>query len=147
MCGYMTTETEVRYIVEEMSSGEAEQINHLDFLAATLDQKKFLTQEKLRSVFQYFDIDKSGFITKANLKEAMARRGRKLADDDLDEMIKFEEFYNMMVSDVAEPTADSLLLSKSGNIRTGGNLDNPLTLSGRPARTDPSLGESRRNRV
>ncbi len=43
------------------------QINYTEFLVATLDVKKFISETKLRSVFSIFDTDGSGTITEENL--------------------------------------------------------------------------------
>lgn len=37
-------------------------IRYSEFIAATLDQRKYLTQEKIRGLFTYFDSNNSGFI-------------------------------------------------------------------------------------
>ena len=57
-------------------------------MSATLDPKTFFTEEKLKLLFRYFDIDDSGYITADNLKEAMAREGRELPDDVITSMIE-----------------------------------------------------------
>lgn len=50
-------------------------INYSEFLAATVNVKVLLNDNLLMSLFQRFDIDNSGYITKENLKEAFARSG------------------------------------------------------------------------
>ena len=66
-----------------------------------------MNKENLLVAFKHFDIDNSGWITVANLKEVMARAGRKIMNEVLkgwinendnarDGQINFEEFYAMM---------------------------------------------------
>eukprot|EP01017_Pseudomicrothorax_dubius_P038267 TRINITY_DN5706_c0_g1_i1.p1 TRINITY_DN5706_c0_g1~~TRINITY_DN5706_c0_g1_i1.p1 ORF type:complete len:555 (+),score=107.49 TRINITY_DN5706_c0_g1_i1:55-1719(+) len=106
-CGYTDSQAEIRRLVEEMNYGEAEQINYMDFIAATLDERKFLTKEKLWAVFKHFDTDDTNYITKENLTETMARMGRKLPDEVIEEMVRtldhnndgkiyFQDFLQMM---------------------------------------------------
>ena len=38
-------------------------INYSSFLAATINQNEFLTETKLKSLFEYFDVSKNGYIT------------------------------------------------------------------------------------
>ncbi|CAD8069401.1 unnamed protein product [Paramecium sonneborni] len=81
-------------------------IKYSEFLASCIDERKFITKEKLSSLFQIFDTDNSGFITKLNIKEAFARNGKQISDKQIDEMIaeidpnhdnkiSFEEFCQM----------------------------------------------------
>jgi hypothetical protein len=67
-----------------------------------------LTREKLWAVFKHFDVDNSNCITIDNLKDAMARSGRMVPEEDLRAMISeistdgkvhFEEFCALMTSE------------------------------------------------
>ena len=58
-------------------------INYSEFLAATIEVKQVLTEEKLWAIFKYFDTDDSGFITTENLKQAFAKTGKKITDKDI----------------------------------------------------------------
>jgi len=75
-----------------------------------MDRQQFFTKERLYNIFKHFDVDDSGFITEDNLKEAMARGGRKLPEEKIKIMIKegdydknnvvsFKEFKNLMEDD------------------------------------------------
>lgn len=85
-------------------------INYSDFIAAMLDKKKYLNQERLMIAFKHFDVDNSNVITVNNLKESMARGGRKLSNTVLEDWIKeidvknsgainFEEFQELMINE------------------------------------------------
>lgn len=62
---------------------QSNQINYTGFIAATLDEKKFFNKERLWNVFKHFDVDDTNFITISNLKEALARAGRKIDNQEL----------------------------------------------------------------
>ena len=51
-------------------------INYTEFLAATLNSVDFAKEERLWSVFQYFDPEDTGYITADSVIEAL--RGRNL---------------------------------------------------------------------
>ncbi|CAD8054893.1 unnamed protein product [Paramecium primaurelia] len=81
-------------------------IKYSEFLASCIDERKFITKEKLSYLFKIFDTDNSNFITKQNIKEAFARNGKQISDKQIDEMIdeidpnhdnkiSFEEFCQM----------------------------------------------------
>ncbi|CAD8134409.1 unnamed protein product [Paramecium octaurelia] len=92
-------------------------IKYSDFLAACIDERRVLTREKLWSVFKYFDTQDANFIMKEDIKEALARHGRQLSDEKIEEMIyeidpnhdnkiSFEEFCQMMGVAGVEQTMD-----------------------------------------
>ena len=82
-------------------------INYSEFIAATLDAKRFLTQEKLWILFNHFDTDNSGVITRENIKQTLAFAGKEVSDKEVRKMISehdtvkdgalcFKEFKTMM---------------------------------------------------
>ncbi|CAD8148014.1 unnamed protein product [Paramecium pentaurelia] len=82
------------------------ELKYSEFLASCIDERKFLTREKLWSLFKFFDTDNSNFITKDDIKEAFARNSKAFTDGQIDEMIaeidpnhdnkiSFEEFCQM----------------------------------------------------
>ena len=62
-------------------------INYSEFLAATIDTKNFLTESRLRAVFNQFDTDSSGKITKENIQLAMQKLGRDVPMTEINEII------------------------------------------------------------
>ena len=58
-------------------------INYTEFLSAAVNLKTYLNKEKLWSLFKYFDVNNKGFITIEEIREVIAREGRKLPDEDL----------------------------------------------------------------
>ena len=67
-------------------------INYSEFLAATIEIKRVLSEDKLWALFKYFDTDNSGIITPVNLKEAFAKTGKILTDKDIDYIMELHSF-------------------------------------------------------
>ena len=53
-------------------------INYTEFLAATMDTKKLITEEKLRSVFSIFDTESKGAFSSENMRFAFEKLGNKI---------------------------------------------------------------------
>ena len=54
---------------------------------ATLNFRQFLDDNKLRAIFNQFDTDGSGVITKQNMVTAMNKIGRDITQEDIDEIM------------------------------------------------------------
>lgn len=85
-------------------------IGYSEFIAVTFDHAVHLKQEKLKSLFKYFDPFNSNFITFDDLKEIFLRNGRNLPDVEIQAMlgevdlkregkISIEEFLELMKAD------------------------------------------------
>ena len=59
---------QVEKIIDEVDYFGNKKISYTEFLVATLDAKQFLEDHKLEAVFNQFDTDGSGQITKENIK-------------------------------------------------------------------------------
>ena len=114
--GFNQSEEEVKKIIKRIN-GEGDShnnhpiINYSDFLAATLDVKKYFNEQKLWNIFKYFDVSNNDYITVDDLKEIMKRTGRIESDSEIVQMIKdndiakdgkisFEEFCIMLDMDI-----------------------------------------------
>ena len=114
--GFNQSEEEVKKIVKRIS-GDGEDknnhpiINYSDFLAATLDIKKYFNQQKLWNIFKYFDVSNNDYITVEDLKEITRRNGRDESEKEIIQMIKendlakdgkisFEDFCAMLDMDI-----------------------------------------------
>ena len=58
--GQEMTQKEIDQIIKEIDYAGNAKINYSEFIAATLDVSKFLTEEKLEGIFSAFDMDNSG---------------------------------------------------------------------------------------
>ena len=72
-----------------------------------MDRRYFYTKERLWQCFKHFDVDGTNLITVSNLREAMARNGRKVPIKEIEKMLKevdykqndmidFDEFLRLM---------------------------------------------------
>lgn len=110
---------EIDKIIQEVDYQGNQKINYSEFIAATIQTKKILSDSKLRILFQEFDVDNSGKITKGNLEEAFYfKLQRKLSNEQIDEIyekhditkdgqISYDEFKIMMLGDEGYFSSDS----------------------------------------
>ena len=85
--GYMLsnidiTDEEIEYLYSIIVDPSKGGIIYTEFLMAAIDKKELLTNEKLEKAFNYFDINKSGFIEYEDLKEALLKMGRECIESD-----------------------------------------------------------------
>ena len=63
-------------------------INYSEFISATIDLSKYLTDEKLDALFKDFDVDNSGSIAAKEIKDAFSRFNREVSDEEVAEIFK-----------------------------------------------------------
>ena len=71
---------EIQDMIREADYVGNGKINYSEFIAASLNEKVYMNEEKLWQAFNFFDVDSSGYITAENLKEAMKKVGKKLSE-------------------------------------------------------------------
>lgn len=76
-------------IMRQVSTDGNEHINYTEFLKATLDNRKVMSRENLKSAFRMFDNDGSGFISPNELKRVLE------GDSNTDEQI-WEDFIRII---------------------------------------------------
>ena len=64
------------------------QINYSEFLSATINLRHYLTDQRLQTLFNQFDTDDSGVITRENIFYAMQKLGQEITTQELDEIMK-----------------------------------------------------------
>lgn len=69
-------EADLNAIFEKIDFNNDNEINYSEFLAATMNKEKVVSEANLNFAFHHFDVDNSGFITAQNLQEAFKRQGR-----------------------------------------------------------------------
>ena len=75
---YQIPDEKVDEIIDEVDYFGNNQINYTEFLVATMDVKNFLDDAKLQALFNQFDTDNSGNITKENIVTAMNKIGHNI---------------------------------------------------------------------
>ena len=79
---------DVKRMVDELDFADNKRINYSEFLSATINVKDYLDDDRLNAIFNQFDIDNSGKITAANLKQAFSKFGREITDAEIQEILK-----------------------------------------------------------
>ena len=54
------TNDEIQNIIKELDFAENDKINYSEFLAATINVKTYMNEERLQAIFNSFDIDNTG---------------------------------------------------------------------------------------
>lgn len=96
-------------IIKEIDFDQNKKINYTEFIVATIDVRKTLTDAKIKALFSTFDIENSGYITPENLREVFARIDKPISQKDLDHIlakhdteedgsISYDEFKNMLLN-------------------------------------------------
>lgn len=80
-------EAEITKIIDEVDYFGNGKINYSEFLVATIDVMSFLDDTMLQAIFNQFDTDSSGVITKENIIAAMSKIGHQITQDELDEIM------------------------------------------------------------
>ena len=70
---------EIDDIIGQLDYARNGKINFTEFLAATIDVKKFLTDERLEALFSTFDIYNKGVITTQDIRIAFSKFGREVS--------------------------------------------------------------------
>lgn len=97
-------------IVNELDYEGNGKINYSEFLSATIDHHKFLTEQRLHGIFHQFDVEGSDKLTASNLQDAFQKLGQNLSMEEIERIIKkhdlngdgcldFEEFKVMFHED------------------------------------------------
>jgi len=94
----------IEQIFKTIDTDNSGVINYTEFLAASIDKRIYLQEDKLRDAFKLFDEDKSGKISKSEISKVLKfkKSGVEMTklfekyDLNGDGEIDFEEFLNMM---------------------------------------------------
>eukprot|EP01029_Cantina_marsupialis_P021460 TRINITY_DN5140_c0_g1_i1.p1 TRINITY_DN5140_c0_g1~~TRINITY_DN5140_c0_g1_i1.p1 ORF type:complete len:671 (-),score=160.88 TRINITY_DN5140_c0_g1_i1:488-2500(-) len=118
---------EVERIFATMDTDSTNYISYIQFLAATIRKKTFLQRDRLRETFQRLDVDRTGYITTANLREVLGEAAAveeimKSANSQEDDKIDYEAFLRAM-SQHANEIYDSDLVSEIEESSVGTFLD------------------------
>ena len=86
--GFPVAANEIEEIMRNVNIKKDGRINYSEFLAATLESRVLLDDDAVWAAFNTFDVDSSGFITEANVKEALRRAGRRMSHGEVGEMMR-----------------------------------------------------------
>ena len=89
LLGQEPTASELQEMLHVVDADEDGTIDFAEFLTMMASKMKETdAEEKIREVFNVFDKDRNGYISAAELRHVMVSLGEKLADQEVDEMIK-----------------------------------------------------------
>jgi calcium-dependent protein kinase len=129
--------TEVESIVNQIDINGNQLIDYEEFIAATIHLNKLNKEELLMEAFKFFDKDESGYITLAELKQALKDTGADIedakavldaADANSDGEVDYEEFCDMM----RNQNFEQLVQAKTA-LKTHIFIDPATTLEGHAA--------------
>ena len=80
-------DSEIDRIIDEVDYFGNKKINYTEFLVATLDVKQFMDENMMQALFQQFDTDNSGVITRDNIVAAMQKMGHSINQAELDQIM------------------------------------------------------------
>ena len=100
------TEADLDSLMKKIDNNKSNEIDYSEFVAAAIDRKKFLSDNRMLKCFNLFDKDNNGTITMAEFKMVFSQKGENdnqvweelLAEVDQngDKEIDFEEFKAML---------------------------------------------------
>ncbi|KAL6174780.1 hypothetical protein ACLB2K_051426 [Fragaria x ananassa] len=104
--GTKLSESEVRQLMEAADVDGNGTIDYIEFITATMHMNRMDREDHLYTAFEYFDKDKSGYITMEELEQALKKYNMgdeqtikeiiTEVDTDLDGRINYDEFVAMM---------------------------------------------------
>ena len=83
--GYMLskidiTDEDIDYLYSIINQSSKGGIDYTEFLMAGIDKKELFTHDKIERAFNYFDINKSGYIECEDLEEALLKMGKECVE-------------------------------------------------------------------
>ena len=63
-------------------------LNYSDFISKALNLQKYFQEEKLWTLYRYFDIHDKGYFNATDIVEVAARDGRNISNEEIDTLMK-----------------------------------------------------------
>ena len=82
------SDQELLDLIKEVDYNQDGTINYSEFLSATIDVKKFLTDQRLLAIFHLFDTTNTGNIHCSDIKYAFEKLGQEYEETDIEGMMK-----------------------------------------------------------
>jgi calcium-dependent protein kinase len=81
--GFHINMEEVRSIMQHIDLDKNGKVNYSEFLIATLDLRALLNNKRnVLTLFQYFDVDNTGFIDFNKVKKSLERKGKEVVNNE-----------------------------------------------------------------
>lgn len=79
----VASDKEIDDIIKQIDNDNNGQINYSEFIAATIDVRMYLTEERVLALFKQFDTDDNDFIEPSNIKDAFTKLGKEVSEEDI----------------------------------------------------------------
>lgn len=79
----VASDKEIDDIIKQIDNDNNGQINYTEFIAATIDVRMYLTEERVLALFKQFDTDDNDFIEPSNIKDAFTKLGKEVSEEDI----------------------------------------------------------------
>ena len=87
--GHEPTDTELQEMISELATKKRSTFNFSEFLSLIAFKiKETESEEEFREAFSMFDKDGKGFISISDLRQVIDLIGKKMSDEELNEMIR-----------------------------------------------------------
>ena len=63
-------------------------LNYSDFISKALNLQKYLQEDKLWTLYRYFDRQDKGYFNATDIVEVAARKGRNISNEEIETMMK-----------------------------------------------------------
>ena len=83
--GNEQSEAELKALIDNLDYDHNEMVNYTEFIAATMDVREVISKDeaKLFSIFNSFDIDNTGFVSRENMRVAFSKYGRAISEREI----------------------------------------------------------------
>jgi len=86
--GRLLSDEEIDKMFDAVDTDRSGFIDYTEFVVASMNEKKMLTQQRLTGAFKMFDKDKSGMITPNEIREVLSAQENKIPAAVIDAIIK-----------------------------------------------------------
>jgi calcium-dependent protein kinase len=88
-CGFDIPEEHLKYLFSSIDLDGHGLVSYTEFIAATIEARGEIDEDRLIEAFRFFDIDNSGYITKESIKNLIQYGflGRSFSDAYVDEVV------------------------------------------------------------
>lgn len=104
--GRVMSDEEVEQMFSSVDTDHSGFIDYSEFIVSAINEKKLLTEDRLKAAFKMFDKDNSGMISASEIKEVLGFKKHlnnkaidnvmKQVDENNDGEISYDEFVTMM---------------------------------------------------
>lgn len=92
--GLTHTNALLENIISNVHFENKDKIRYTEFLTAAIDRKAYANKEMLWTAFKFFDVDNKNSVSIDNIRDVMARVGKTLSEEEVQELMREIDFTN-----------------------------------------------------